>query len=345
MTCEDAVLLDSPDVARLARMVLLVGKCSNPLRKLRVLLRESANQRMLWCQLQARGSEDGIDARGEDLHHIAAAFHRKRDRRTFTAANPVALHGAYALGPVIQLVQPIQQFLRILCRPQEPLLQLALLHQCVFVPPAVAVDHLLVRQHGLALRTPVHLALLAVCQAALVHAQKEPLVPPVVVRQTRRHLGGPVVAQAEAVHLHPHRRDVLLRPLARRRVVLERGVLRRQAEGIPAHRMQHVVALHPHVARQRIADRIVAHVAHVQLSGGIGQHLEHVILRLPARRRLGCVQLRLRGPPRLPARFNLRRVVTDLGAHLCVRRRWTAAGVNIRARVRAGRLSLGCHVY
>ncbi len=59
---------------------------------------------------------------------------------------------------------------------KEPLHQVALLHNRVFMAPTAAVDHLLVGQHGGALRTPVHLALLAIGEPSLIHAQEEPLV-------------------------------------------------------------------------------------------------------------------------------------------------------------------------
>ena len=57
-----------------------------------------------------------------------------------------------------------------------------------------------------------------------------------------------------------------------------RGILRRQPERIPAHRMQHGEALRPLVARDHVAQRVVAHVAHVDPAGRIGKHLEHVVL-------------------------------------------------------------------
>ena len=107
--------------------------------------------------------------------------------------------------------------------------------------------------------------------------EKEPLVPAIVIGQAGRDFAGPVVGEAKAVHLRLHFCDVAERPLARRSVVLDGGVLRRQAEGIPSHGMKHVVAIHPHEARQRIANGVVAHVSHVQCARGIGQHFEHVI--------------------------------------------------------------------
>ncbi len=61
---------------------------------------------------------------------------------------------------------------------------------------------------------------------------------------------------------------------------LDGGVLRRQSEGVPAHRMKHVEAAHALVARHHVTDGIVAHVTHVNAAGRIRKHLEHVMLRL-----------------------------------------------------------------
>ena len=184
------------------------------------------------------------------------------------------------------------------------------------MPPAATVDDLLVGQHGGAQRAPVHLALLAKSQSLLQHAQEEPLRPAVVVGQAGGDLGLPVIAQSETAHLAPHVSNVFERPLARRRVVFEGCIFRRQAKGIPAHGVEHVIALHPHVTSQGVANSIVAHVAHVQLARGIGQHLKHVILGPLAALRLGAIKIRLLIPELLPAHFDFRRVV----AHL-VRRR------------------------
>ena len=117
----------------------------------------------------------------------------------------------------------------------------------------------------------------AISQALLVELEKEPLVPAVVIGQAGGDFAGPVVGEAEAVHLRLHFGDVAERPLARRGVVLDGGIFRGQAEGIPSHGMKHVVAIHPHVAGEGVADGVVAHVSHVQGARGIGQHFEHVI--------------------------------------------------------------------
>ena len=63
------------------------------------------------------------------------------------------------------------------------------------------------------------------------------------------------------------------------RVAGDRRVLRRQAEGVPAHGMQHVVALGAHEAGEHVAHGVVAHVAHVDAPRGVGEHLQHVVFR------------------------------------------------------------------
>ena len=63
------------------------------------------------------------------------------------------------------------------------------------------------------------------------------------------------------------------------RAGLDRGVLGRQAERVPAERMQHVVAAHPLGARHHVADDVVADVADVRVPRRVGEHLEAVVLR------------------------------------------------------------------
>src|SRR3546814_11974700 len=82
---------------------------------------------------------------------------------SFGATDPVALHGLDRLRPVLQRVQAIEQFLRVIGDLEEPLRNLALLHQRTRTP-ATAFDHLLVGEHGLIVRIPVDLRLLAVTQ-------------------------------------------------------------------------------------------------------------------------------------------------------------------------------------
>ena len=116
----------------------------------------------------------------------------------------------------------------------------------------------------------------------LQHAQEQPLVPAVVVGLAGRELAAPVDREAERLQLLLHVRDVVVGPLRRRHAVRHRGVLGGQAERVPAHRLQHVVALHAVVAGEHVADGVVAHVPHVQLARGVREHRQAVVLGLVA---------------------------------------------------------------
>ena len=321
--CGNAVLFDCAQVAGLARFLLLGDHGVDLLFELRVGGGELPGEFVLWGQLHTGGAEDGVHAGGEnaDARLFYSLFpvpcslvdffrQEKVDVRSFAAADPVALHGANFFRPAFQLVEAVEQLLGVGGDAKEPLHQIALVHLRGFVPPAASIDDLLVGQNSGALRAPIDLAFFAVNQAFFVHAQEEPLVPSVVLRQAGGDFARPVVAQAEPVHLDFHRGDVGEGPLARRGVVFERGVFGGQAEGVPAHGMEHVVAAHPHMAGQRVADGVVAHVAHVQLAAGIGQHFQHVVLGLAAGCGLGRIERGVRSPALLPFGFNRCRVVT-----------------------------------
>ena len=272
---------------------------------------------MLGSKLHRGRAEDRIHARGEDADGRAAGskpgvalgiVQFEIDQRAFAAADPVALHGADFFRPAFQLVQALKQFIGILCGTYKPLFKLALPNNSIFMPPATAVHDLLIRQYRRTLRAPVHLALLAIGQSLLKKLEEEPLVPAIIFRQASGDLARPVIGKAEAIHLRLHIRDVAQRPLARRRVVLNRRVFRRQAKRIPAHGMKHVVAVHPHVAGQRVADGIIAHVSHVQRARGIRQHFEHVIFFL-GRVGLGRIERGILLPALEPLRLDALRIV------------------------------------
>src|SRR5260370_1396116 len=82
----------------------------------------------------------------------------------FAAADPGALHHAPSFRPGFQAIEIAQQLVGIFGGAQEPLLEFALLYRRALVPPAAALYYLLVGQHGGAIGTPVHLALLAISQ-------------------------------------------------------------------------------------------------------------------------------------------------------------------------------------
>ena len=275
---------------------------------------------MLRSHLHRGRPENRIHPRRKHLDRIRArlarADHVKIHKRAFAPPDPVTLHRLYFFRPARQRIEPFQQIIRILRNAQEPLRQIPLFDQRIRMPPAPPLDHLLVRQHRRTLRAPVHLRLLPVRQPGLEHLQKQPLVPPVVVRQAGCDFSvRPVITQAHAPHLFAHGLNIRQCPLPRRRVVLQRSVLSGQTESVPTHGVQHVVAAHPHKTRQRIPNGIVPHMPHVQFAARVRQHLQAVKLRLAAIMRLGRIQSRVRVPPRLPLRLDLRRVVPSRVPH------------------------------
>ena len=95
---------------------------------------------------------------------------------------------------------------------------------------------------------------------------------------------------------------------------LDRGVLRRQAERVPAEGMQHVVAAHPLGARHHVADDVVPHVADVSVAGRIREHLEAVELR--ARRIDGHLEGARVSPAFLPLLVEFLRMVVGHGCSM-----------------------------
>src|SRR5579872_5164303 len=160
---------------------------------------------------------DRVNASGENgdrrVSRIGCSVELEINQRAFAATDPVALHDANLLGPLPEFIEVAKQLLGILGDAQEPLFELALFDQSVFMPPAAAVDNLLISKNGGALRTPVHLALLAVGQSLFVKLQEEPLIPSVIFGQAGRDFPRPVVAEAEALHLRLHVGDVAKSPL------------------------------------------------------------------------------------------------------------------------------------
>ena len=255
-------------------------------------------QRMFGCNGAKSHAHDGVRPGGEHVHAAViderataiADVVRERKTHTFALADPVLLHQAHAIGPsierrlVVAQLHMVQQLLGVVGDLQVITRDFALFYRRAGAP-ALAVNHLLISQHGLVHRVPIHHLGLAVGNALFQHFQKQPLVPLVVFRRTGGDFTAPVDGQAEGLHLALHIGDVLERPLRRRHTVFQRGVLGGQAKRVPAHGHQHVVAVHAQVARQHVVDGVVAHMAHVQLAAGVRQHGAGV--KLFARRVLG----------------------------------------------------------
>ncbi len=208
-----------------------------------------------------------------------------------------------------------EQLLRVLRDLEDPLAHLALLDDGAGAP-AAPVDHLLVREHGHVDRVPVHLALLALGEPGLHEVEEHLLLMLVVGRIAGRELARPVEREPHRLELLLHGGDVLVGPGARRDLALHRGVLGRQPERVPAHRVQHVVAARAHEAGEHVAHGVVAHVPHVDAPRRIGEHLQHVVFRarvvVPRGEDAPLV------PHLLPARLGLAGVVAVVHAILAL---------------------------
>src|SRR5580700_6513498 len=103
------------------------------------------------------------------------------------SARVVNTLSAPALRPALEPRQRREQLIRVARDVEVVHRDLALFHRRAGAP-AAAVDHLLVGKHGLIHRIPVHDPRLAVGDAPLAHAQKQPLVPAVVLGIAARDL-------------------------------------------------------------------------------------------------------------------------------------------------------------
>ena len=279
--------------------------------ELRILLCRRGGERMIRRERHEFRAEQRVRPRGEDLEFALAGGRRLRiereaDQQPLGAADPILLHQPHFLRPAVELVERVEQLLRIVGDLEEPLRQLALLDHGAGAP-AAAVDHLLVRQHRLVDRIPVHLRLAPLDQAGAQEIEEHRLLVLVVGRVAGRDLAAPVERQPHRFQLRLHRRDVLVGPPFGMDLALHGGVLRRHAKGVPAHRMQHGKALRPLHPRHHVAHRVVAHVAHVDAPRRIGEHLQHVVFR-PLVVVAGAEDAAL-VPDLLPARLGLGGVV------------------------------------
>ena len=89
-------------------------------------------------------------------------------------------------------------------------------------------------------------------------------------------LPGPIDRQTETAELCLHLFDVAIGPDPWIDLTLDRCILSRKSERIPAHRVKHGISTHALSTRDHIGDDVIAHVAHVQASRWVGKHREGV---------------------------------------------------------------------
>ncbi len=166
--------------------------------ELRVALRGMGRQRMLGGDGAEGHAHDGVGAGGEhpEFFLLAVEFVGKGEAHAGALADPVGLHGLDPLGPARQGVERAEQFVGVLGDGEVVAGNFALLDHRAGAP-AAAFDHLLVGQHGLVHRVPVHHLGLLVGDALFQHAQEQPLVPLVILGRAGGQLALPVEGKAQ----------------------------------------------------------------------------------------------------------------------------------------------------
>jgi len=231
---------------------------------------------MLGREHHEGGAEDRVRARCENGNVQLEVVDPEEQLGALGAADPVALDRLRPFRPVEHRVV-IEQCVGIRGDAEKPLLEVARLDLGA-AQLAAAVDHLLVREHGLVVRAPLHGRRLAVSEPGLQELQEQPLGPAVVLRLVSRDFAIPVDRPAEPAHLGADRGDVPLGDLTRMAAAADRRVLCRQAERVEPHRPQNREAVAAPEMRDDVPQRVVEDVAHMEVPGGVRKHLEHVEL-------------------------------------------------------------------
>ena len=238
-------------------------------------------------------AEQGVGAGGKDGQLVprgGVEIHLRAGR----AADPVTLGNLDAVD-VVDRVEVVEQPLGVLGDAEHPL-ALDLVDHLAPAALADAVHDLFVRQYHLAAGAPVDRHLLFVGEPALKELEEDPLGPPVVIGIGGVDLPVPVEAESQALELGLKPLAVVVGHLFGVDVVFDGVVFGRQAEGVPAHRVEDVVALQAALARDDVQRGVGARMADVQpLPRRVGELDQRVILRL------GVVVGRREDAPRLPA--------------------------------------------
>ena len=241
--------------------------------------RDALHQRVLRGQHGEGQTVDSVGSGGVDGEaRVGAVYpiYHHLELDPLATPDPVTLHGQDVFRPV-QCLQVGQQFVGVGGDTKVPLFQVALMDGAVAAPADAARLDLLVGQDGLAAGAPPLASHSTIGQATPVQQQEEPLRPAVELRCAGVDLSLPVVGAADQRHLAAVVGRVTGRRLAWVDTLLDRLVLRRQAEGVPAHRVEHSVPFHAVVARDDVGGHVIAAVTDAQaVAGGVGEEVQAV---------------------------------------------------------------------
>ena len=240
--------------------------------------RQRARQLVLGREHDVGRAHEGIGPRREDGDaRVRVTVDTEDDLGALRTADPAALRGERPLGPVDER-QVLGEPIGIGGDPQHPLSERRAIDGMA-AALALAVDDFLVGEHGAERGTPVDGHRRLVREPAPEQLQEDPLRPAYVARIGGVDLARPVVAEAEHLELALERRDVVRRRPRGMLPGLDRVLLGRQAERVPAHRVQHVVAAHAPGARHDVGGGVPLGMTDVQADAGrVGEHVEDVAL-------------------------------------------------------------------
>ncbi len=204
----------------------------------RILGGRGGRKRMVGRERHELRAEQRVVARREDLDlalrvRRGLRVEREADEQSLGAADPFLLHEPHFVRPAVESGERVEKLLAVMRDREEPLRQLALLDLRAGAP-ALAVDHLLVGEHGAVDRVPVHLRGLAGDQAGVEEIEKEALLLGIILDVAGGELAAPVERQPHRLQLRAHRRDVVVGPGARMHLVLLRRRSRPAARTRPS---------------------------------------------------------------------------------------------------------------
>ena len=167
-------------------------------------LDQALNQRVLRREQEERAPEERVRPRGEHRDTLFGGLarlvaERELDLCALAATDPVGLHRLDAIRPAGQVVQVVEQLLRVVGDLEVPLLEFAFVHDALAAPAHAVADDLLVGKDRRTARAPVHRRALALDEPALPHLEEDPLTPAVVVDVAALDRALPVVAEAHAL--------------------------------------------------------------------------------------------------------------------------------------------------
>ena len=125
------------------------------IRRLRIIVTDFLDKRMLRRQSKERDTESRIRARGVNWDFFADSRKVKGKLQTLAAPDPVILHRFDAIRPPLQKLEVLQKLIGVISNFQEPLGKALLMHLGV-AAPAFAVHDLFVGQHRTTGVAPVH---------------------------------------------------------------------------------------------------------------------------------------------------------------------------------------------